>query len=403
MNCVYKKGSTGKITEDIHRYLQQKGVNSIVCYGRGQREEERNVYKVCTELHSNMNHFVSKITGIVYGGYYFSNRQIINIIKKEKPDIVHLQCINGYFVNIYSLINWLKNNQIRTVLTLHAEFMYTGGCGHAFECSQWRENPGCTACPRWRLEMQTFVNRVPTMWKKMKDAFDGFDKNLSVVSVSPWLMERAQQSTILKGKTHYTVLNGLNENVFSYKPQEKMRKQFNLFNKKVVFHATPYFDLSETNIKGGRYVMELAKRMSNQNIIFVIAGNYDKKINIPENMIFLGKIENQNDLAAYYSLADVTLLTSEKETFSMVTAESLCCGTPVVGFKAGAPEMITIDKYSCFCEYGDIDALEREILKVLNIGLGDKLEISVAAKKKYSRRVMSEDYLKIYEELINRQ
>ena len=39
----------------------------------------------------------------------------------------------------------------------------------------------------------------------------------------------------------------------------------------------------------------------------------------------------------------------------MVTAESLCCGTPVVGFKAGAPEQIAIKEFSEFVEYGDLN------------------------------------------------
>ncbi len=34
----------------------------------------------------------------------------------------------------------------------------------------------------------------------------------------------------------------------------------------------------------------------------------------------------------------------------MVTAESLCCGTPVVGFTAGGPESIAIDAFSNFVE-----------------------------------------------------
>ena len=54
-------------------------------------------------------------------------------------------------------------------------------------------------------------------------------------------------------------------------------------------------------------------------------------------------------------MANLTILTSQFETFSMVCAESLCSGTPVVGFKAGAPEQISIQQYSEFVEYGKID------------------------------------------------
>ena len=45
----------------------------------------------------------------------------------------------------------------------------------------------------------------------------------------------------------------------------------------------------------------------------------------------------------------------------MFVAESLCCGTPVVGFKAGAPEQIAIKDYSNFVPWGDIGALTTEL------------------------------------------
>lgn len=86
--------------------------------------------------------------------------------------------------------------------------------------------------------------------------------------------------------------------------------------------------------------------------MFVVAGNVTTKIEMPDNVILLGKVTNQELLAKYYSMANLTILTSQFETFSMVCAESLCSGTPVVGFKAGAPEQISIQQYSEFVEYG---------------------------------------------------
>lgn len=102
VNCVYRTGSTGKITYDLHKNLLDVGIESVVCYGRGSRVKEPGVYKICPEWYSKLNNAWSRVTGIMYGGCFFSTNRLIQIIRKEQPDIVHLQCINGYFVDISS-------------------------------------------------------------------------------------------------------------------------------------------------------------------------------------------------------------------------------------------------------------------------------------------------------------
>lgn len=391
VNVVYKKGSTGKITHDLHKGLLDAGIESIVCYGRGELVNEPGVYKTCPEWYSKLNNALSRVTGIMYGGCFFSTNKLISIIKKEQPDIVHLQCINGYFVNIYRLVNWLKKNHIKTVLTLHAEFMYTGGCGHSIECDQWSTYEGCghSGCPRWRSETKSlFVDRTATMWHRMKDAFDGFEE-LTVVSVSPWLMERAQRAPILAGKKHCVIYNGLDTGVFHPYDTQDLREKHHCGDKKVVFHATPYLSTDPNHLKGGYYVLELAKQMP--DAVFIVAGEPEKGIQVPPNVILLGRVASQELLARYYSMADVTLLTSKRETFSMVTAESLCCGTPVVGFKAGAPEQIAIPEYSRFVEYGDMEELKQAMLsyrkKDMTIKLAEEASSRYAAKRNISEYI----------------
>ncbi|MDF2522783.1 MAG: hypothetical protein K0R31_424, partial [Clostridiales bacterium] len=130
INAVYPIGSTGKIVHDIHTHLLENGYESVVCYGRGKVLDEQYVYKIAPELIMKMQSLWSKITGYAYAGCYISTKNLINIIKSERPDIVHLHCINSYTVNIYKLLDFLKVNNIPTVLTLHAEFMHTAGCGY---------------------------------------------------------------------------------------------------------------------------------------------------------------------------------------------------------------------------------------------------------------------------------
>lgn len=401
INSVYDYGSTGKITADIHRMLPSHDIESVVCYGRREMVREQNVYRTCNDFYSHIEHFRANITGSMYGGCEASTCRLISIIKREKPDVVHLQCLNNYFVNIYRLVEWLKDNHIPTVLTLHAEFMYTGGCGHSIDCNQWSTREGCghSICPRYRSELKSiFGDPSAKNWNRMKAAFDGFDDKLVVVSVSPWLKDRAERSPILEGKTHCVIYNGLDTDVFHVYDTEYLRKKHDCAGKKVVFHATPSFNANPEHIKGGYYVIELAKRMP--DVQFIVAGECSGELKIPSNMILLGKITDQTLLAQYYSMADVTLLTSKRETFSMVCAESLCCGTPVVGFKAGAPEQISLPEYSRFVEHGDLDGLCTNVRELIGF---DKQSISMCAEKAYSKDMMVKKYVDLYRKIQNKE
>lgn len=399
VNVVYKKGSTGKIVYDIHNELQQRGIESIVCYGRGEKISEPNVYKTSSESLAKFNALRSRITGLQYNGSFIATNKLIKIIKKEKPDVVHLHCINGYFVNIYKLLKFLKVNKINTVLTLHAEFMYTGSCGYSLDCTKWKDVGGCRQCPILKEATHSyFFDRTHTAWKKMKEAFKDFD-NLIVTSVSPWLMDRAKQSIILEGKNHCIILNGIDtNNVFYPRKFEYLKEKHGIRDEKILLHVTASFS---SEIKGGKYIIQLAKLLENENIKIIVIGNNDNDLELPSNIIDVGRVNDQKELAAYYSMADITVITSKRETFSMVCAESLACGTPVVGFKAGAPEQISLPEYSEFVEYGDIDRLEHIVSEWIKRKIEVSNDIIKKAQDYYSKEKMCNEYKKIYDNFNN--
>ncbi len=392
INVVYPYGSTGKIAYDIHSELVSQNIGSYIICGRNKTKNSEILYTAGT-MYSKFNSLLERIHGLPYGGCFLSTSKIIKILKKQKPDIVHLHCLNGNFVNIYKLIKWLKQEKNNVVLTLHAEFMYTANCSYAFNCNGYVN--GCLKCKDYKTATRSWLfNRTAKSWKLMKKAFDDF-KKLKIVSVSPWLMERARKSLMFKEMEHLTIYNGLNPDIFCHSYENVNTNDY-----KIIFHATPEFNNDPNHVKGGYYILKLAEKLKKENIKIYIAGKYDKSIKTPKNVVFLGMIADQKELAKWYQTADVTLIASKIETFSMICAESLSCGTPIVGFKAGAPELISLKEYSFFVEYGDLDGLCEKLLNVLSIK-HNKKEISRQAHEIYSKCINTKKYIELYKSFFN--
>lgn len=396
INNFFRYGSTGKIVGDIHKYLYDKGHESYVLYGIGKKSNDINVIRVTAPLVRRAQSLISRITGLAYAGAPIGTFNTLKYLDKIKPDIVHLHCINGNFINIYRLLNYLKKKKIPTVITLHAEFLYTSGCGYSMDCEKWKT--GCFNCESIGDQRPNawFFDRTRSEWNMMKNAYSGFNA-LTVCAVSEWLRSRAILSPFYKSIKVETVFNGLDTQVFRNKDTQELRKKLKIGSKRVILHVTPDFTSS---IKGGSHVVEMASRMANDDYVFIVVGVKNPKIDVPDNMMLISPTSNQNELAEYYSLADVCLLTSKKETFSMICAESLCCGTPIVGFKAGAPETISIKEYSMFVEQGDDNALEFALRTMLSKKYS-KIKISCEAKEKYDKSCMCDRYMQIYQDTIN--
>lgn len=400
INSDFQNSSTGKITESLHHMLLDYGQDSFVCYGRNTGINDERVFPTISNLGSKFQHLLCNIVGDPYSCCFTSTERVINNIEKIKPDIVHLQCINGYFTNIYKLLTWLGDHEYNTVLTLHAEFMYTGGCDHAFDCEKWLS--GCNDCNG--ENNSTFKKKSPEIFNKFQKSFSHFKTDkLIIVSVSDWLKTRAMQSPILKRFKHYCVMNGVNTDVFHF--IEHSNNYFKTLEYDfLLFHVSAGFNPDSNDNKGGKYIVDVAKKLINRGInakVMVAASSGTFDCELPKNVEYIGRVSDQNKMAQLYSQADLTLVLSKRETFSMPVAESLCCGTPVSGFKSGGPECIALREYSCFVDYGDVDTLVDKICgQVYNINANLKKHISEAAATKYSQDRMCKEYLDIYKQFL---
>ena len=393
INSTYNIGSTGKIVFDLKEYYSKAGHDVYVIYGRHSSvSTDKKVLKSAYELESKICHFISLISGNIYGNMLFSTRKLISLIKKIKPDVIHLHCLNGYFVNIYKLLHFLKTNKIKTVLTNHAEFMYTANCGLSVDCNNWFKSE-CKNCKKVREFNGKFsLNRTHKFYKKMKKAFNGFN-NLIVTNVSPWLTDRSRLSPFFHNLKNVTVLNGINNKILNcnFNPYSKYKISKN--SKILLFVTADYNNF----IKGSRFIPLIAEKFRSDNIHIVVKSAVRPK-NKPQekNVTIIDEELNNDELMSLYHFADITLLLSIRETFSMIVAESLLQGTPIVGFKSGGPETICIPNYCFFSEYGDIDTLCCNIKNALNCQF-KKDSISKAAAKKYSIEYIGNEFLKLYE------
>ena len=389
LDVNYKSGSTGKIVYDLKQELEKEGHEVLACYGRGKKVAEKSVMKFAYAFETLIHAFLSRLTGLMGYFSYFSTRRLIKEIEKFEPDVVHIHETHSYFMNHLPLIEYLKKKNIKTVWTFHCEYMYTGNCGYAYDCNKWKNI--CKNCPDIkRYPKSLFFDFSYKMFLDKKRAFENFN-NLTIVTPSKWLKDRTKES-FLKNKRVEVIHNGINTEVFKPKDFTHLITKHNIGNKKVILSVAP--DIMSDR-KGGKWVVKLAEQCINLDYIFILIGVKDLNEKFPNNVIALGRTENQIELAEYYSLADIFLICSEKETFSMTCAEAISCGTPVIGFKSGAPE--TIFTEAIFVDYGDIKELKKQLEKFLNDQefFYDR-RISQEGIKKYSKNKMFKNYLNIY-------
>lgn len=388
VNC--KQGSTGKIVYDLYSHLVANGEEAAVCYGRGPKLKEKNIYKFGLDWETYLHAFLTRITGFTGCYSYFSTKRLIRFIKKFRPDVVHIHELHAYFINVVQLLNYLKKQDIKIVHTLHCAFSYTGKCGHHLECEGWKNS--CGNCPRLKEYVSTlWFDHTKRMLLKKKKAFDGF-KDLTIVCPSEWLANYARQSFLGKYDTR-VIHNGIDTNVFYPRETDNLRKKLCIKDdERIVLSVAPNL---MSNAKGGKWVLDLAENLQNEKIKFILVGVEDANIEHGNNVLLFERTTNQDELAIFYSLADLFIICSEMENFPTTCLEAQCCGTPVCGFDVGgARETQVIRNSFAFVPYASLGKLETTVVQLLSIGK-DK-ELSNKAIQKFSLEKFLLSYLSFY-------
>lgn len=392
INTVYGTGSTGKIVKDIHLSLLAAGHNSQVAYGRGDLSEDPNVTKLTRSYEVYADALAVRVTGL--NGYFAGagTKRLLALLEKLSPDIVHLHNIHGYYLNDCELLRYLGRSGYRTICTLHDEYMYTGKCGFAYGCTKWQSR--CEKCPELHTYPESWMFDFTERMHARKESAVSEIKNLRLVVPSEWLKERVRKS-FLASFPVTVIHNGVDADlVFRKRDVRELRSSLNLKSGSLVLAMAPDIMLDR---KGGKVVLELAKRFLTEDVTFLLVGAKDCQSGAAANVRLLPPVKNSDIVAQFYSLADVFLLCSKSETFSMTCAEALCCGTRVVGFESGAPESVFRQPYAEFVPQGNLDALERELRVALSKDR-DSSAVAAYGRDNFSTNRMCAAYADMFQE-----
>lgn len=396
INWSIEDGSIAKLMQDIEE-VNREECEFYYCYQVGKKGTKKK-YRVAGWNVTRFYYLLARITGMKYGGGTIPTFFMLLWLRKVGPHIVHIHCPNFYNLNLYMLFYYLKRKKYKVIITNHAEFFYTGNCSHAEDCKGYLS--GCLTCNKIFDTKHPYLrNRTAAEWKKMHRAFHHFD-GLRMTAVSEWVKKRCEEAPITRGIPVQVIENAIDETIFHKREVFRIKREEEKEpGRKYIVNVTSEFSDSERSLKGGRYLIQVAKELP--EYIFFVAGNIriEHYEDIPGNMKLLGNISDKNELADLYNFADLTVLTSKRETYGMACAESLACGTPVVGFLAGGTESIALKEYTEFVEHGDVESLKEAICRWADRKEEISRELAVAAGKRYARERMGREYWRVYGEM----
>lgn len=126
-----------------------------------------------------------------------------------------------------------------------------------------------------------------------------------------------------------------------------------------------------------------------------------KSLGVGEKVIFMGRLSREATIDAIDS-SDVLIVSSLKETFSVVIVEAFFRGVPVVSTRCGGPEDIINESNGLLCNNNDIDDLADKMVRIRKNYSGyssDKIKSD--AIKKYSEKSVCGKLMDIYVEILN--
>ncbi len=230
----------------------------------------------------------------------------------------------------------------------------------------------------------------------------GIEKSDAVTAVSKHLIQ--QTYDLLEINKEITpVYNFVDERVYFKKEGSFLKTEYGILpEEKVIIHVSNFrhvkrvpdvilaFEKIQDNIPAKLLLVGDGPELT-------VVNKLVREKNLTDKVLFLGKQDNIEEL---YSISDLTVLLSQKESFGLVLLEAMACGVPCIGTRVGGiPEVVVDGETGFLCDLGDItDISEKAISLLKDSNLHKKMaENSLSyINEKFNSAKIVEQYESIY-------
>jgi glycosyltransferase involved in cell wall biosynthesis len=318
-----------------------------------------------------------------------ATRRLVERIAAYKPDVIQLHNLHGYYLDYRVLFRYLKSVDTPVVWTLHDCHAFTGHCAHfdAIGCDRWLER--CGKCPQRNDYPKSILFDQSARNLAEKRALCTGLPNLTIVTPSKWLAALAQRS-FLGEYPIVTIHNGVDRRVFC-PTQSDLRARYGIGNRRLILGVSRYWEQR----KGFNDFLALSERLAEDEAIVLVGLSKKRISSLPKGIIGIERTESVQELAAWYTAADVFVNPTLEDNFPTTQIESLACGTPVVSYNAGGCAEALDETCGVVVPKGDVDGLAKGIDQAYDLQRQDCLKRAAA----FDQNNRFAEYAALYREL----
>jgi glycosyltransferase involved in cell wall biosynthesis len=231
-------------------------------------------------------------------------------------------------------------------------------------------------------------------------------KAAKIITVSRFEQKRITEALSLPSDRLTAVYNGFSGHFYPRETDKSVVTKYNLPDRYFFFlgNTDPKKNTQRVLQAYQSYLKESTNPASlviaDLNEEFISHFEVWKDENFRKHIVLLGYVSNL-DLPFIYSMADIFLYPSLRESFGIPILESMACGVPIITSNTSAMPEIAGEGALLIDPLNEADILDKMLLLEKNSDLVDKQRAyGLERVKAFSWRKTAEDVLKIYQELV---